>query len=191
MAFAIQRRSRGSSNNTHINARAHVTTGIMTNGGAQIILDSEEKLVVNEESPLLVSEKGDKGDKGDMGERGRRGAQGKMGLQTLSWSEEITLKEGISNLLVMYPHYKSSGEIDRISIVVSGNGSVTFSLVDKLTNKKIALVEKELTEDFAVISHEDFDKIDQPVSILSLEAVVTEQTLPIKFLALTLTLKRP
>ena len=188
MSFAIQRRDKGRVSRV---SRNPVVTGIMTNGGAQVVLDDEEKLVVNEESPLLLSEKGEKGEKGETGERGRRGPTGKTGLQTLSWSDEITLEGEISNSLVVYPYHKNSGEIGTISIVVSGKGSLTFSLTDKLTDKKIAVIEKELTEDFTVISHEEFEKINQPISILSLEAIVTEEIQPIKFMALTLTLKRP
>jgi len=161
--------------------------GVMTNGAAQITLNNTESLVVNEESPLLVAEKGEKGDKGD---RGRKGSPGKPGPKVMSWSKEVVLHSDEVTPLLVFPHGNVDYNLSRLEIVVEGKGLATFYLVEKQTGERLATIIADLTEDLTVISHEDLAAPASTPAILSLEATTGEHEDPIKFLSLTVTLKK-
>jgi hypothetical protein len=160
--------------------------GVMTNGAAQIQLNDTETLVVTEESPLLVSEKGEKGDKGD---RGKKGNPGKAGPKVLTWSKEIPLHDEVTSLVV-FPHDGSEYNLSKLEIVVEGKGPVTFSLVEKQTGEKLATIDSTLTEDLTVLSDENIVSPASGLTALTLEASTGDHETPIKFLALTVTLNK-
>ncbi len=158
--------------------------GVMTNGVAQITLNNTESLVVNEESPLLVAEKGEKGD------RGRKGSPGKPGPKVMSWSKEVVLHSDEVTPLLVFPHENVDYNLSRLEIVVEGKGLATFYLVEKQTGERLATISSDLTEDLTVISHENLAVPASTPAILSLEATTGEHEDPIKFLSLTVTLKK-
>ena len=169
--------------------RAPITrkAGVMTNGAAQIELNDTESLVVTEESPLLISEKGEKGDKGD---RGRKGSPGKAGPKVLTWSKEVPLHSDEVTPLVVFPHDGSEYSLNKLEIVVEGKGPVTFYLTEKQTGEKLATVDSLLTEDLTVLTHDSIVTPASGLTVLTLEASTGDHETPIKFLALTVTLRK-
>lgn len=167
------------------------TEGVMTNGAANITLNNTESLVVNEESPLLISEKGEKGEKGDVGPRGKKGSPGKQGPKVLSWSKHIELHDEV-NSLITFPHDNNEYSISKLDIIVQGKGEVTFYLVEEQTGEKLATVSSSSVDEMTIISHQDVVKPASAPVILTLQAVATidEQDEPMKFLSFTVTLKR-
>lgn len=168
------------------------TEGVMTNGAANITLNNTETLVVNEESPLLISEKGEKGEKGDAGPRGKKGSPGKQGPKVLAWSKHIELQHGKLNSLITFPHDNNEYSISKLDIIVQGKGEVTFYLVEEQTGEKLATVSSSSMDEMTIISHQDVVKPASSPTILTLQAVATidEQDDPMKFLSFTVTLKR-
>ena len=164
--------------------------GIMTDGTAQITLDNTESLVIKEDSPLLIAEKGEKGDKGSKGDRGRKGSPGKSGPKVMTWSKEVALHSDEITPLLIFPHENLDYNLSKLEIVVEGKGDATFFLVEKQTGEKLATVSAHLTEDLTVVSHDDLAAPALSPTILSLEATTGDHEEPIKFLALTVTLKK-
>ena len=158
--------------------------GVMTKGVAQITLNSTESLVVNEDSPLLIAEKGEKGDKG------KKGNPGKPGPKVMTWSKEVVLHSDEVTPLLVFPHGNLDYNLSRLEIVVEGKGMATFYLIEKQTGEKLATISADLMEDLTVISHEDLAAPASTPAILSLEATTGEHEDPIKFLSLTVTMTR-
>ena len=167
-----------------VSAPVREKPGVMTKGVAQITLNNTESLVVNEESPLLIAEKGEKGD------RGRKGSTGSPGPKVMSWSKEVVLHSDETTPLLVFPHENVDYNLSRLEIVVEGTGAVTFYLVEKQTGERLATVSTDLTEDLTVISHEDLAVPASTPAILSLEATTGDHEDPIKFLSLTVTLTK-
>ena len=164
-------------------------SGVMTAGVAKITLNNTETLVVNEESPLLIAEKGVQGEKGDKGERGRKGSVGKPGPKVLTWSKEIVIQSNEVTELVVFPYDGTDHNLSKLDIVVQGKGQVTFYLIEKQTGERLAVINTILADELTIVSHDDFAAPASDLTILTLEANTEELEGPIKFLALTVTLK--
>lgn len=161
--------------------------GVMRNEIAQIKLDNNEDLVVNGENPLF---KGERGEKGDVGPRGKKGNPGKQGPKVLSWCKDTEVSIDEISSLITFPHGNVEYDISKIEIIVQGQGEVTFYLVEEQTGEKLATISADLIDDLTVISHEDIVKPASVPAILSLQAISEKNENPIKFLSLTVTMKR-
>ena len=158
--------------------------GVMMNGVAKITLNNRESLIKTEEKPLLIDKKGEKGD------RGPTGPSGNPGPKVLSWTKEIDLPSDEVTQLFVFPHENVEYNLSLLEIVVEGKGMVTFYLVEKQTGERLATISGNLTENFTVISHEDFAAPASTPAILSLEGITGDQDKPIKFISLTVTLMK-
>jgi hypothetical protein len=117
------------------------------------------------------------------------GSAGKPGPKVLTWSKEVVLHSNGVTELVIFPHDGTDHNLSKLDIVVQGKGQVTFYLVEKQTGERLSVINATLVDELTIVSYDDFTAPVSDLTILALEASTEEGEEPIKFLALTVTLK--